>query len=939
MIRLFTGASSAALALALMLPASAIAGTLTGTVSDGTGTRALQGTQLRLVELNRIAEAGRDGTYRFPDVPAGTYTLEARYVGADPIRTSVTIPETGDMRADVRVGSAIDASIIVVGQAANQASALSRQRAADGVQSVLTRDAIGQFPDQNVAESLRRLPGLNILNDQGEGRFVSVRGLDPELNAASLNGVRIPAPESDVRSVALDVISSDLIESIEVKKSLTPDMDADTIGASIEINTTSAFDRKKDLLKLNIEGSYNDLTDVWSPKGGFDFSRKITDDIGVSGGLSYYRRRFATDNIEMDGWDEEDGIAYADTLEYRDYDVTRERISASLGFDFRVGSSTTLYARGLYSQFDDHEYRRRLIFEMDEAPSSGDATSATFLSDDGEISVQRDLKDRFESQKIRSLSLGGETKTGPWKFTYSGSWAKSSERENGSIDPVVFERQFEDPGEFGVTFDYSKPHYTGYAVTAGQAAFLDPAEYEFDELERTTLSDSKDEEWAVKADLSRSFAMSSGEFTIQAGGKARWRKKSYNAQIDVYDGFDSDDDLTLASFVGRQDYGLATIDPVPGKKSFRTFFNQNSSAFELNRFDSDAASAESDYRVDEDVVAAYMLGRWDSATLRVIGGVRMERTKNVITGNVLTLVEEGDEHLGEELDEDTVFITPQTFRRSYTDWLPSLTVRYEPASNLILRAAGYKSLVRPKLSKLAPRAVIEDDEIEFGNPDLKPYKAWNFDASAEYYFGRNAAVSAGFFYKDVKNYIVDLTQEDVTYNGMTFDEGTFPINGPKAKIKGFEFTYNQAFDFLPAPFDGLLAQFNYTYTDAKGTVFTDGDISEPRRIRLPSSSKHTFNAVLGYEKGPISLRAAGSFRDKYLDELGDDPASDRYVAKHFQLDLSAKYKLTDNIRVFAEWINVTDEPYFAYQNFNAGRRLLQYEEYSWTAKFGITATF
>src|SRR5690606_11901920 len=135
----------------------------------------------------------------------------------------------------------------VVGQSASLASSLSRKRAADGVEDVLTRDAVGQFPDQNVAESLRRVPGINILNDQGEGRFVSVRGLDPELNAASINGTRLPAPESDVRSVALDVVAAELIESIEIKKSLTPDMDADTIGASIEINTVSAFDRKKDL--------------------------------------------------------------------------------------------------------------------------------------------------------------------------------------------------------------------------------------------------------------------------------------------------------------------------------------------------------------------------------------------------------------------------------------------------------------------------------------------------------------------------------------------------------------------------------------------------------------------------------------------------------------------------------------------------------------------
>src|SRR5690606_3195808 len=182
------------------------------------------------------------------------------------------------------------------------ASALSRQRSADGVQSVLSRDGIGQFPDQNAAESLRRVAGINVLNDQGEGRFVAVRGLSPDLNAASINGARVPAPEADVRSVALDVIPAELIESIEIKKSLTPDMDADTIGASIEINTTGAFDRNGPFLSFSGEGSFNDMNNEWSPKGSLDFSTTLGDRLGLAGGVSYYKREFSTDNIEMEGW-------------------------------------------------------------------------------------------------------------------------------------------------------------------------------------------------------------------------------------------------------------------------------------------------------------------------------------------------------------------------------------------------------------------------------------------------------------------------------------------------------------------------------------------------------------------------------------------------------------------------------------------------------------
>ena len=322
--------TSCTLALAMGLAAPATAGDIAGTVADAQGAAALQAADIRIEELGRAATSMRDGSFVFEGIPAGTYTVVASYIGAAPVRQTVVVPETGVARADFLIGET-GSSILVLGARANLASALNRKRAADGVSDVVTRDSIGQFPDQNVAESIRRLPGVNVLNDQGEGRFVSVRGLDPELNSSSLNGVRLPAPESDVRSVALDVISSDIIESIEIKKSLTPDMDADTIGASIEINTTSAFDRARGLLAVKLEGSYNDYVGNVTPKGSIDFATRLGDILGLSGGISYYKREFETDNIEAAGWNEAGGVVYAEEVEYRDYDVTRERISGTRG--------------------------------------------------------------------------------------------------------------------------------------------------------------------------------------------------------------------------------------------------------------------------------------------------------------------------------------------------------------------------------------------------------------------------------------------------------------------------------------------------------------------------------------------------------------------------------------------------------------------------------
>lgn len=917
---------STCFALALLAPIAVQAQEIVGTVTDDDGIRGLQGTQVRIVELNREAEAGRDGSFRFSGVPAGTYTLEASYIGAEPTRTQVTVAATGTVTANLTVGEPGD--IIVIGQSASLASALSRQRAADGVESVLTRDAIGQFPDQNVAESLRRLPGVNILNDQGEGRFVSVRGLDPELNAASINGTRIPAPESDVRSVALDVVAAELIESIEIKKSLTPDMDGDTLGASIEINTVSAFDRKKDLLGIKLEGSYNDYAEAVTPKGSIDFSTRITENFGIAGGFSYYKRKFESDNIEATDWAEDGGIVYAQEIQYRDYDVERERIGASLSLDFRPSATTKLYARGIYNQFQDQEYRGDVIFIMDGAPrASSPVNGANFSSADGRIEVRRRMKDRLEKQRIKSLTIGGETESGPWKFVYSGAFSEATELEDGSVDPTRFRARFSGTGanEVGVNFDYSDIRRPLFNVTGNTALFNNPATYTFNELELTDLSDARDREWAARADLSREFATAAGTFTVQAGVKSRWRQKSYDFDALVYDGFNGR--YTLADVLGDQTYRIQNLGPLPGHTAPSAIYFGATDLFELNDADTAINSASSDYAIDEDVLAGYGLLRFDSSQFRVIGGVRMEWTYNDIRAFAV--------------NEDTLAVTPNRVTRSYTDWLPSLTLRYEPVENLVLRLAGYKNLVRPKLSNLAPRIVVnQDGEAEFGNPNLTPYRAWNIDASVEWYLGNNSALTAGVFWKSIEDFIVEVTDTDGgEILGTPYTEATTFANGETAKVKGIELSFAQRFTFLPAPLDGLLVNANYTFTDATGTVFAGDDLTDPRRIPLPAASKHTFNVVLGYEKGPLSLRAAGTYRDKYLDELGGEAETDRYVDQHFQLDLSAKYEVAKGIRLFADWVNVTDAPYFAYQNYEGAKRLLQYEKYSWTAKFGVSANF
>lgn len=919
---------------------AALAGTLTGTVADSGGVRPLQGADVRISSLGRVTSADAAGRFRFTDLPAGTYEVTASFAGAGAETQSVTVSQDGTVQINFALapeGTGIE-TILVIGQQSTMLTNIQRQRAADTVVTVLSKDAIGQFPDQNVAEALRRAPGINVLNDQGEGRFVAVRGLDPNLNSTSINGARVPATGGDDRMVALDVVPSELVESIEIKKSLTPDMDGDTIGASIEINTTSAFDREKSFLSLSAEGGYNKLSDKWSPKFGVNFATRLNEDFGISGGFSWNKRKFSTDNIEVADWtsDDDSGIDYAETIEYRDYDVQRVRWGGNLSLDWRPADNTTLYLRGLYSKFDDTELRTRLIFKPGEAPASGNADGFSFDSADGRIEIRRDLKDRREWQTTTSLVGGGRTEVNDWTLEYSASWSRAEQKEDGSIDPIRFRQRFQGAGRLGVDFDFSDWQRPAFNITQGLADFTNPAKYDFTLLEHTDSEDSTDKEWGFRTDIARSFGLSNGDLEVKWGGKARLRHKRLNMVSSIYDGFDGS--FLLSDVAGTPSYGLADIAPVPDLGKTRDFLDANRSRLELNQFDTDLANAAENYDAKEDVLATYLQGRFQNETLRIVGGVRVENTKVNMRGNRVDVVAEGAIWNGQELDEDTLFVSPVQVRHNYTDWLPSVNLRADLTPDIVARAGLYKSLARPSFGKMAPRFVIEENdegerEGEFGNPELKPYRAWNGDATIEYYFAPKAVIQAGVFWKSVQDFIVDANFENGTFNGIPFTEATIPINGDRARVLGLEASYSQAFTMLPAPFDGLLVNLNYTFTDAKG------DLADGRRIPLPASSKHNFNAVLGYDKGMVSFRIAGAYRDGYLDEVGPTAEEDRYVRPHFQLDLSAKLRVTDNFTVFADMVNLNNAKYVAYQNGPSQRRLLQYEEYRWTAKFGVKANF
>lgn len=905
---------------------------LTGEVVDSGRSTVFQGAIVRLPELGLSTRTDQRGRFRLLNVPPGNYTLVISYVGAPDTRIPVVVTASGLELGEIRLGDGDSAEwlaleeVLVTGQSAAMAGAINQQRAADNVKSVLDSDTMGQFPDQNVAESLRRLAGISVENDQGEGRYVVIRGMDPNLNATSINGVRASSAE-DKRALQLDVIPTDVLDGLEVQKSLTPDMDGDAIGGSVNVKTLSAFSRKGMFLKTRVEGGYNELREDWSPKASVAFSNILElpgeRRLGIAAALSFQDRKIAADNFEADDWEQADnGAGFPETFEPRYYLVDRQRIGAVLNLDYDLNSSTTLFMRSLYSEFEDTEARYNQTYG-DLTPFSDDSVRPG-AADFGFAEIEMGTKDRVQTAENISLSLGSESVWERWSLNTNLGYAYGEEREKDSVESAwVGEFESGADGIAGgspvLTLDSSDAR--GLLVQSGNFALLrDPARYELDEIvfEKILIDDTQ---WSFQFDATRQF----DSFAFQFGGKARLREKQSNPDADVYGG---DDVFTVADVLdpgATADYGFSNrLEPFPSLGGVRDILGSGV-GIEFDPIDSLLDSSSDDWTVEEDIYAGYGLVRYDSGRAVVVAGVRVEYTDFSSRGNLVELFEEGAELDGSVLEDDLVTVTSVQNDNSYSDVLPSINLRYDLTDTIVARAAVSRSVVRPGFEEVASRIAVEDNEASIGNPDLDPYSAWNYDLSLEYYPSEISVISAGLFYKSIEDYIFTQVLEDFEFAGRTYDEVEIAQNGDDAEVLGLEFNYQQQFGFLPSPFDGLLVSLNYTWVDSEGTF-------AGRDLPLPKQSDNIAGFVLGYEKHGLDLRLAMSYRDRYLDEVVEE-GLDRYTDSHNQWDLTAKYHVNDNWMVYAELINLNDEPAFYYAG--SKRRTLQYDEFGRTTVIGL----
>lgn len=789
-------------------------------------------------------------------------------------------------------------TIQVTGQAASMDSALDVQQMADNIVSAVHADDIGQLPDTNAAEALQRLPGVSIERDQGEGRYVRIRGMAPDMNSVTINGSLVPSPESDSRAVALDVLPSGLISSLEISKTLTPDQDANSIGGTIDVKTISAFDHKGLFYSLEGGGSNNTNIDKTSPYGSAAWSDLFADDkLGIAAGINSDTREFGSDNTETGGaWDQSGATPALEEFERRDYQITRERLGGVFNIEYRPQAGTSYYLNSMISSYSDEETRQRHNIEFDDPQTEGSL---------GDTESSRELKSRKETHDIHSFQLGMDHTIGEWDLGLGVGISKADQDTPNYISSAKFKS--------------SETYQAGFTDTRepeliGDAAINSAADYELDSIKMADQY-TEDSEHNLHFDLERYFMLGGLDNELKFGAKISRREKSNEYTAWKIDG-DDFGNPSLTNFTSDSvDYPHGDFGPGISAGAIDDFIDTIDRSAYLDEED----SRIDDFTMNEDIDAAYVQNTFSQGMWRLLAGVRYEGTDFNAKGTGVN---------------DGALVDVEADHR-YHNWLPNLQLRVDLDNDTTVRTAWTHSVVRPTFKQLAPGYVLDDDEAEFGNPDLEPMTSTNLDLGLERRMGYAGVMSAYLFYKEIDDFIYNT---DLAGSGIwsDFSEAKTYTNGNNAKVRGLELAYAQTFRQLPSPWDGLLFSANATFTDSKARIkgYSDGE-QVSREIDLPSQSDLTLNTTLGYEKGPFSLRLAINHKSEYLLEVGDISNSDGdlYVDDQTQYDLSANYRIGRHVQLVFEALNLSDEAYYVYTNdedLNA-----QYESYGRTYRLGI----
>jgi TonB-dependent receptor len=866
-------------------------------------------------------------------VKTGIRKLQVSYIGYVTVETDINVvagPQ--DIVVTMKPGASQLRGVVVMGdRLKGQARALNQQKNAGNISNIVSADQIGRFPDQNIGEALRRVPGIAMQNDQGEARDIIIRGIAPQLNSVTLNGNRIPSAEGDNRRIQMDLIPADMVQTLEVSKTLTPDMDGDAIGGSVNLVTRPAPNKFR--VSAMLSGGKNQIREggilnMSLMTGGRLFNGKL----GIMSALTVNDNDYGSDNIEAVWSRRTDGPVFLSEHDIRIYNVRRTRRSANLTLDYKIDKRNTITVSGMYNWRDDWENR----FRLRTTGITPQFTSGTFTGYRGEVRAQtkggidsrRIRNARLEEQIVQTGTVKGEHLIGKKSLLeWSSNLSRASEYR-----PNERYWEYNRSGITGLVMDIADPELPLVRPTT----LLGAADLNFRRLTEQ-MGNVYENDWTTKASL-RIPIDRKGKHNDKLRIGVRFSDRSKRRENDFYRYTPTTAGLAQLRTMNLVGYNSQNVtDFQPGAKfvagpfvtpSFLGTISVNSptSFTPSRRFEEFLAL---NYEAKERITAGYI--RYDhefNDRLSVISGVRMEATAVDYTGNNVL--------------NTTVLKGTTSLKNAYVNVLPGINFRYEAKKDLLLRAGITTAIARPGYYELTPyrNVVSADNQITLGNPDLKPTYSTNLDLMAEKYFKTVGILSGGVFYKRLNDFI--FTYSDPTYDSLDYQSEFAPLpgenpipkgsnwvyrtsrNGSTVDVFGFEVAFQRQLDFLPGFLKGLGIYLNYTYTQSSADgVFTPTGVKRTG-ISLPGTTPHMFNGSLSYEDKKVVIRVSANYAAGYLDEIGSEAFFDRYYDSQFFLDVNASYAFTPRFRIFTELTNLTNQPLRYYQGERSRTAQLEY---------------
>ena len=891
-----------------------------GKVVDSGG-GVLQGAEVEIQPIGIKTATNNQGEFTITDVAAGAYKLSINFVGFSPTTSDVTVTAGQTSRADatLQVADKSEQVEVTADRVHGEAEAINRERTALNILQVLPAEVITSLPNANVADAIGRLPSVTLERDEGEGKYVQIRGTEPRYSNVTIDGVNVPSPESGVRQIKLDVVPSDLVESVEINKTLVANMDGDAIGGSVNLRTKTAGEQPTISL-FGIGGHTPILQGRGVSQFGGTIGKRFGKDkkLGVLFGGTYdYNGRGINDlepaptAIQCDLGNcltPSSNAAYFGTVpteDIREYRYYRTRLGFEGSVDYKINDNSVLYARGLYSHFDN--FGDRWAF----TPTINSFTTSPLQGGpDGNMSANVSI--RRPVQVIGSLVVGGHhgwaTSSLTWELSVSRAATDDQGYAQANFGPV-------DPNsplnnvQFGV--DLSNPYRPKLPVQNGVNIY-DPTQYFLQSYDSNhTYSPQLNLQGSVNYGKSYSW---NGHFgTFEMGAKIRNAHK-FDENRDLYYDANNPTSIPMSTFpitlTDPNYYDKSyTLGSLVNYNSILSYYTNNPNAFTFDSNTSHQRNDPNNFDLIERVASGYFMNTINFGKFQFYGGLRFEATSENTLGYIVQLDSNGN----------YVSTNPQQKNSGYINPLPSASLRYALTANSGFRLAYGRGLARPNFQDLAPYLVLNDkrNSISIGNPDLQPTHANNYDLLYEHYLNPLGMIQAGFFYKDITDpiYTVQTNVTSGTYNGFQQSQ---PVNGSSAWLWGFEIAYQQRLSYLPGVLKalGLSANYSYTASQANGVP---GRSDHPA---LQRQAPHTWNISPTYDRGRVSVRvgmtynSANIFQYNYQDgaPLGiKGPEGDIYLYSHLQLDAQGTVRLAKGFSVLAYGLNLNNEVFGFYE--------------------------